>query len=35
MPIVPLWSDLILHIVEEITQNPFKVLAGVACNIIY
>lgn len=35
VPIVLLWSGLILHSGEEIIQNPFKVLAGVECNIIY
>lgn len=35
MPIVLLWSGLILHNVEEITQNPFKGLAGEECNVIY
>lgn len=34
MPIDLKWSGLILHNVEEITQNPFKVLVRVECNII-
>lgn len=35
VPVVLLWSGLILHDVEEITQNPFMVLARVECDIIY
>lgn len=34
VPIVLLWSGLILHNVDGITKNPFKVLALVECNFV-